>query len=61
VQLDDQSTALVNALVKKSEGTQTIPFQVLRWQQFATNNQTLFTDKMSELVVKHYAESELNN
>jgi general secretion pathway protein K len=61
VQLDDQSTALVNALVKKSDGTQTTPFQVLRWQRTATNNESLFTNKMSELVVKNYAESEFNN
>ncbi len=61
VQLNDQSTAVVNALVKKSDGTQTTPFRVLRWQQTTANNVSLFTDKMSELVVKHYAESEFNN
>ena len=58
---DDQSSALVNALVKKSQAMQTTPFQVLRWQRTVANNQSLFTDKMSELVVKHYAESEFNN
>jgi general secretion pathway protein K len=61
VQLDDQSTALLSALVKKAEGTQTTPFQILRWQQSTVNNASLFTNKMSELVVKNYAESELNN
>jgi general secretion pathway protein K len=60
VQVNDQSTALINALVKKSEGS-TTPFQVLRWQQSTANNESLFTNKMSELVVKYYAESELNN
>jgi general secretion pathway protein K len=61
VQFNDQSTALINALVKKSDGTQTMPFQVLRWQSVTTNNESLFTNKMSELVVKSYAESEFNH
>lgn len=61
VQGDDQSTALINALVKKADGLQTTPFQVLRWQRTAANNVSLFTNKMNELVVKNYAESELNN
>ncbi|MEI6706835.1 MAG: type II secretion system protein GspK [Methylococcales bacterium] len=61
VQRDDQSTSLINALVKKSNGSQTTPFQVLRWQRTVANNGSLFTNKMSELVVKNYAESELNN
>jgi general secretion pathway protein K len=61
VRYDDQSTALVNAIVKKAEGMQSTPFEVLRWQRSTTNNVSLFTDKMSELIVKHYAESEFNN
>ncbi|MDD1610717.1 MAG: type II secretion system protein GspK [Methylococcaceae bacterium] len=61
VQLDDQSTALVNAIVKKAEGIQSTPYEVLRWQRSTANNVSLFTDKMNELIVKHYAESEFNN
>ncbi len=61
VRRDDQATAVVNALVKKAEGTQATPYQVLRWQHSTANNVSLFSNKMSELVVKHYAESELNN
>lgn len=60
VQFDDQSTAVINALVKKSDETQTTPFQVVRWQS-AANTGSLFADNMNELVVKHYAESELNH
>lgn len=61
VRFDDQSTALVNAIVKKAEGMQSTPFEVLRWQRSTANNASLFTDNMSELIVKHYAESEFNN
>ncbi|MDD1607197.1 MAG: general secretion pathway protein GspK, partial [Methylococcaceae bacterium] len=61
VQLDDHSTALVNAIVKKAEGIQSTPYEVLRWQRSTANNVSLFTDKMNELIVKHYAESEFNN
>lgn len=61
VRRTDQSTAVVNALVKKSDRTQSTPYQILRWQRSMANNMSLFTDKMSELVVKHYAESEFNN
>jgi general secretion pathway protein K len=61
VRYDDQSTALVNAIVKKAEGMQSTPFEVLRWQRSTANNKSLFTDNMSELIVKHYAESEFNH
>jgi general secretion pathway protein K len=59
VQLSDQSTAVINALVKKSDGLQSTPFQVVRWQ--TVNNGSLFADNMNDLVVKHYAESEFNH
>lgn len=60
VQRDDQATAIINALVKKAEGTST-PFQVLRWLPTTANHVSLFSNKMNELVVKHYAEPEFNN
>ena len=60
-QLNDASTAVVSVLVKKSEGLQNMPFEQLKWQRFTANNASLFATNMNELVVKHYAESELNN
>jgi general secretion pathway protein K len=59
-QQGEQSTAVINALVKKSTDTQTTPFQVVRWQA-NRSNVSLFTPTMNELVIKHYAESEFNN
>jgi hypothetical protein len=37
------------------------PFQVLKWQQVTTYNTSLFVDAMSDLLIKKYAEPELNN
>lgn len=59
--LNDQSTAVISAVVKKSDGMQTTPFQVLRWQPSVANNVSLFADTMNELVVKHYAEFEFDH
>jgi len=60
VQQAEQSTAIINALVKKSAETQSSPFQVVRWQT-NTDNPSLFAPNMNPLVVKHYAESEFNH
>jgi len=60
VQQAEQSTAIINALVKKSAETQSSPFQVIRWQT-NTDNPSLFAPNMNPLVVKHYAESEFNH
>jgi general secretion pathway protein K len=59
--LDDESSAVISAVIKQSGGTGTTPFQVLKWQHVAANGASLFTDAMSELLVKQYAESEFNN
>jgi len=59
--LDDQSRASVSAVIKKSGNSQAIPFEVLKWQHVSANSASLFTDAMSELLVKQYAEPELNN
>ena len=62
VRRDDESTAVLNVLVKKSvDASQSTPYQVLRWQNSTPNNESLFSNKMSQLVVKRYAESEFNN
>jgi general secretion pathway protein K len=62
VRRSDESTAVLNVLVKKSiDGSQSTPYQVLRWQTSTPNNESLFSNKMGQLVVKRYAESEFNN
>jgi general secretion pathway protein K len=61
-QLNDESTAAISAVIKQSaDETQTTPFQVLKWQHVTANDASLFTDAMSELLVKQYAEPEFNN
>ena len=59
--LDDGADALVNVMIVKTENNPISPFQVLKWQRDASGYGTLFTDEMSELLVKEYAESEFNN
>lgn len=61
--LDDESRASVRAVIKKPDNTQanSTPFVVLKWQHVTANSASLFTDAMSELLVKQYAEPELNN
>lgn len=59
--LDDESSAVISAVIKQSDENLTTPFQVLNWQHVTANNASLFTDTMNELLVKQYAEPELNN
>jgi len=61
--LDDGSRASISAVIKKTGNTQVTPspFEVLKWQYVTTNSASLFTDAMSKLLVKQYAEPELNN
>jgi len=59
--LDDESSAVISAVIKQSPETQANPFQVLKWQHVTGNDASLFTDAMSELLVKQYAEPEFNN
>lgn len=61
VLLDEGSKAIISAVIKKSDGTLPVPFQALKWQRNTVSDVSLFTDAMSELLVKQYAESELNN
>jgi general secretion pathway protein K len=60
-QLNDESSAVISAVIQQSEGTLATPFQVLKWQQATANGASLFTSAMSDLLVKQYAESEFNN
>jgi general secretion pathway protein K len=66
----DETSALVTATVmqsnsanqlESSDATQSEPFKVLKWQRNPGNEESLFTDEMSELLVKQYAESELSD
>ena len=59
--LDDESSAVISAVIKQSGDNETTPFQVLNWRHVTANGASLFTDAMSELLVKQYAESEFNN
>lgn len=58
---DDGSRASLSVVIKKSDNGGKTPFQILKWQPVTANIKSLFTDAMSELVVKKYAEPELNN
>ena len=65
--LNDESIAIISVVIKPlasltTQNTSSLqnPFQVLKWQQLTTNR-SLFVDAMSKLLVKQYAEPELNN
>jgi general secretion pathway protein K len=65
----DETSALISATVMKSGGANPLeqadatsdPFKVLKWARNPGNEESLFTDEMSELLVKQYAESELSD
>ncbi len=59
--LDDESSAVIITIIKQSDGTQSTPFQILKWQNVTANDVSLFTGAMSELLVKQYAEPEFDN
>lgn len=59
--LDDESSAVISAVIKQADEAQASPFQVLKWQHVAANDASLFSDAMNELLVKQYAEPEFNN
>ena len=59
--LDDGTTAIIKALIKKSDGVEPSPFQVLKWQRNNADESSLFTDEKNELLVGQYAEPEFNN
>jgi general secretion pathway protein K len=69
--MPDETRALVTATVVKSGANQgqpasfgaaqSAPYRVLKWQRNPVNEEPLFTDEMSELLVKQYAEPELSD
>ncbi len=60
-QLNDESSAMLSVVISQADEARDKPFQVLKWQNVTDNTTSLFTDAMSELVVKQYNEPELNN
>jgi len=59
--LNDETTAIIKALIKKSDGTGSSPFQALKWLRNAIGEGSLFTDEKEELLVRQYDEPEFNN
>ena len=59
--MSDGSSAVISVVINQSDQSQTTPFQVLKWQHLTAKNALLFTNAMSELVVKKYAETRLDN
>lgn len=58
---DDDTKAIIKALIKKSDNPGGAPFQVLKWQRDAAEDDSLFTDERDQLLVRKYAEPEFNN
>ncbi|MGR9000469.1 MAG: type II secretion system protein GspK, partial [Gammaproteobacteria bacterium] len=59
--LNDESSAVITAVITQADETEKNPFQVLKWEHVTANDASLFTGAMSELLVKQYAEPEFNN
>jgi hypothetical protein len=58
---DDGATANIKVLVKKSNTTESSPFQILKWQLSTTSDGSLYAEANDELLVGQYAEPEFNN
>ncbi|MDD5577917.1 MAG: type II secretion system protein GspK [Methylobacter sp.] len=59
--LEDESKAMISAVIKKSENPQSGPFQILKWQSGITGTISLFTDEMLDLLIMQYAEPQFDN
>jgi len=66
VLLDDGATATISVVIQHAPSA-TAPFTIVDWQRNKAGGESLFTDiltdtdTISDLIVKHYAESEFNN
>jgi general secretion pathway protein K len=60
-QLEDGSSASLNALVEKADGLGSNPFTVLKWQRNQDLELSLFSNEETNLPVMQYAEPEFNN
>lgn len=59
--LDDDSTATLKVLVKKTDAAGGVPFQILKWQRNPSADESLFTDQKDESLVRQYAEPQFND
>lgn len=68
--MPDETSAVITATVAKSGANQALvsdptsqasPFKILKWRRNPANEDPLFSDEMTELLVKQYAEPELSN
>jgi general secretion pathway protein K len=59
--LDDGTTVMIKALIKKTDIAGSSPFQVLKWQRNVVVNTSLFNDEKDQLLVRQYGESGFNN
>lgn len=60
-QSDDDTTVIIKALIKRSNNAEAPPFQILKWQRNAANDDSLFTAERDQLLVRQYAEPQFNN
>ncbi len=59
--LGDGTTAMIKALIKRSDGVGSSPFQALKWQRSVVVDASLFTDEKDQLLVRQYGEPEFDN
>lgn len=61
VLLNDGITASIQALIKRSDESETSPFQILKWQNNPISENSLFSDENNDLFVRQYIEPEYNH
>ncbi|MGR9013439.1 MAG: general secretion pathway protein GspK [Gammaproteobacteria bacterium] len=59
--LDDGTTAIIKALIKRSDKQLSTPFQVLKWQRNPATDGSLFANDRDQFLVGQYGEPEFNN
>jgi general secretion pathway protein K len=59
--LPESSRAMIEAIVQKSNTNPLEPYKILKWQRNPINQESLFTDAMSENLVNRYAETALRD
>ena len=59
--LPDATRAMIEAIVQKSNTNPLEPYKILKWQRNPINQESLYTEVMSENIVNRYAETELRN
>lgn len=59
--LPDATGAMVEAIVQKANTNPLEPYKILKWQRNPINQESLFTEEMSQNLVNRYAEAELRD